>query len=872
MISPKRNRMPAVAFGGIKSFVGVFAALVFGTLSSALGADFYVGSNTPNNTFSINSSNSYGNTYVGYSANSSNNTLNILSNGILIVTNNRNVFVGYNGSGNSVIVTNSGQLIQGDTGRGYVGYNASSSNNVVTITGSNSLWTNYITYIGYNGSGNALTVSNGGIFSSLSLRAGDASNSINNTITITGVGSQWKGTSDNFLGYGGGGNSLNIVNGGTYNAGALFVGNQASSSSNSITVSGPGSLLANRQGVRVGLYGSGNTMTVSNGAMVNIGSGLSIGLYAESSNNSVIISGQGTIFTNNGLNGSSDFYIGNKGSGNSLTISNGATVSGGNGYISYNIFSSNNSVIITGNNSTWNLKSQLQVGYASINNSLSILDGATVSAARGTFITSDSTVVISGAGSSLTSQFVNGGGGTLTIANGAKVTTQQGFQFNSGIGIINIGRFGGNDASGSIITTGNTYELQGTGIINFNQSDSINFTNLIGTEMTINQYGSGTTVLSGNNINTNTTTVAGGTLRLGTTTSVGDGFVNVRGGTFDLNNISLTNGITLSGGTLTNGTVMTSQLNGQSGTLAASLAGGGGFIKSGAGTLILASSNSYTGTTTISAGGLQIGNGGTSGTVSTNDIVNNGSLIFSRSDSIRVSNTISGTGSFTMFGTGTTILTASNSFNGPTYVSAGTLLIDGTNMNSAVSVASGATLGGTGSLGDVTIQNGGTLSTTNSLGQIQVASLSLASNSIIKLAVAGTNSTQFDSIYAAGSIAFGGSLNIIMSGVYDSTNNIGLFQLFSNSSGSLGSSSNNFTQVNITGSYNGTLAYYSANNLWQLWNGTNSYIGLNMTTGQLTVIPEPSTNALLGLGAIGMLMVLRKKIKIPIDWKLITVD
>jgi autotransporter-associated beta strand protein/T5SS/PEP-CTERM-associated repeat protein len=702
-------------------------------------------------------------------------------------------------------------------------------------------------------------VSNGGTFSSASLRAGNGSNSINNTITISGAGSQWKGTSDNFLGYGGGGNSLNIVEGGTYNAGWLVAGNEASSSSNSITVSGVGSLLTNGSGVIVGLYASGNTMTVSNGAIVNIGSGLSIGRYAGSSNNSVVITGQQTVFTNNGGNGSSDFYIGNTGSKNSLVISDGATVSGGNGYISYNNTSSNNSVVVTGSNSSWNLKYQLRVGYGSTNNSLSILNGATVKAAMGTFITSDSTVVISGSGSSLTSQFVNGGGGTLTIANGAKVTTEQGFQFNSGIGIINIGRFGGNDTAGSIITTGNTYELQGTGIINFNQSDSIDFTNLIGTKMTINQYGSGTTVLSGNNINTNITTVTGGTLRLGTATSVGDGSVNVRGGTFDLNNIILTNGITLSGGTLTNGTVMTSQLNGQSGTLAASLAGGGGFIKSGAGTLILVSSNSYTGTTTISAGALQIGNGGTSGTISTNNIVNNGSLIFNRSDSIRVINPISGTGSFTMFGTGTTTLTASNSFQGPTYVSAGTLLINGTNMDSAISVSSGATLGGTGSLGAVTIQDGGTLSTTNSFGQMHVASLSLASNSIIKLAVAGTNSTQFDSIYAAGSIAFGGSLNINMSGVYDSINNIGLFQLFSNGSGSLGSSSNNFTQVNITGSYNGSLAYFSANNLWQLWNSTNSYIGLNMTTGQLTVIPEPSTYALFGLGAIGLLMVSRRK-------------
>jgi len=234
-------------------------------------------------------------------------------------------------------------------------------------------------------------------------------------------------------------------------------------------------------------------------------------------------------------------------------------------------------------------------------------------------------------------------------------------------------------------------------------------------------------------------------------------------------------------------------------------------------------------------------------------------LNFNQANALTVTSSISGNGTINQLGSGTTILSASNSFYGTTYVSAGTMLINYSSASNTVTVSSGGTLGGTGSMGDVTIQNGGTLSTTNSFGQMNVASLTLASNSIIKVAVTGTNSTQFDSIYAAGSIAFGGSFNINMSGSYNSTNNIGMFKLFSNDSGLLGSSSNNFAQVNITGSYNGSLVYYSQNNVWQLWDGTSSYIGLNMTTGQLTVVPEPSTYALFGIGAIGILMVLRRK-------------
>jgi autotransporter-associated beta strand protein len=99
-------------------------------------------------------------------------------------------------------------------------------------------------------------------------------------------------------------------------------------------------------------------------------------------------------------------------------------------------------------------------------------------------------------------------------------------------------------------------------------------------------------------------------------------------------------------------------------------------------TLILSGANTYTGTTTVSAGTLQLGNGGTSGSISPSSaIVNNGTLVFDRSDPITqgtdFNSVISGSGAVTQAGTGTTILDATNTFIGATTLTAGILSVSG---------------------------------------------------------------------------------------------------------------------------------------------------------------------------------------------------
>jgi autotransporter-associated beta strand protein len=230
----------------------------------------------------------------------------------------------------------------------------------------------------------------------------------------------------------------------------------------------------------------------------------------------------------------------------------------------------------------------------------------------------------------------------------------------------------------------------------------------------------GNVLLNGANTYTGATTVIAGTLQAGVA-SVADvsgafgknspvTMANVSGATLDLNTFdtqigSLTGGganggnVTLGAASLTVGGDNTSP-PAYAGVISSTGSPTTSLVKIGGGTLILTGANTYTGQTTVSAGKLQIGNGGTTGSLSaSSEIANNGALVFNRTDTVTQGTdfsaaSITGNGSLTQAGSGTLILSSANGYTGATSVTAGTLQLSHADAVSSSSAAAGLTLKG----------------------------------------------------------------------------------------------------------------------------------------------------------------------------------
>ena len=85
-------------------------------------------------------------------------------------------------------------------------------------------------------------------------------------------------------------------------------------------------------------------------------------------------------------------------------------------------------------------------------------------------------------------------------------------------------------------------------------------------------------------------------------------------------------------------------------------------------------------------------------------VLGTGTLTAGNASTSTFSGTISGPGAFTKVGSGTQIFSGTNSYSGATTVSVGNLQVNGSSPNSAVTIASAATLSGNGTVGAVTVQ------------------------------------------------------------------------------------------------------------------------------------------------------------------------
>ena len=241
-------------------------------------------------------------------------------------------------------------------------------------------------------------------------------------------------------------------------------------------------------------------------------------------------------------------------------------------------------------------------------------------------VTNDSVLAFNRSDDFTFAGIISGTGAVNKVA--ANTLTLTGFNTYTGVTTISAGTL---DIGGGGTTGGHAGNFVNNAVLRFNKSNNITYDGVISGTGSVRKSGPGSLIFTGSNTYTGGTTIESGTLQ------IGDG--------------SVLSGGSIAGNVLNNGN-LTMRLGTFGKTLSGDISGTGSLTKFGSGdlaTLFLTGNNTYTGGTTINGGKLQIGDGGTNGSILGN-VTNSGELVFNRSDSVSYGGLISGPGRLTKLG------------------------------------------------------------------------------------------------------------------------------------------------------------------------------------------------------------------------------
>jgi len=473
-------------------------------------------------------------------------------------------------------------------------------------------------------------------------------------------------------------------------------------SNGSLVVTGIiGSNIVMVTGGKLALSGSG---TISNGTPIVVGSAGTFDVSAAAGftlGAGSTLAGSGVINGNLADSSGSQILPGGSGAIGTLTFNNNLTLAGGD-TLQFNLSASSNSVIAVGGNLTPG-SSPTIINLASGANALpngnyvlflvtNNLNGSAAnftvtgqpSPSRQTFTvvyntaTSPKQVLlqVSGSSANLTWNPTSSAWDIVTTTNWLNGVVND-YYFDgdnvnftdSGSGILPV--LNTNVHPGSVtFNAANAYTLSGTGSIAGSTGLTKTNSGTLTIQISTNSY-TGVTAFNGGVVSIAAITNSGSASPIGAASSAPANLA-FNGGTLQYTGGSAgtDHGATLNSG---GGTIVVSS-SATALTLNGVVAGnsGGALTTAGNGTVILTGANTYNGSTTISGGTLQVGNGGATGNLgSGSTIADNAALVVNRTGTLTLTNVITGTGSVANNNAGTLVLAATNTFTGGTLINTG---------------------------------------------------------------------------------------------------------------------------------------------------------------------------------------------------------